>query len=299
MLTILTPRCILLFLEISQSEDVFNFLSILKWEPRKAWDVLLRAYFDEFNNEEDREKVKLYIVSRLDQDATEKYNKFLDDYQKYAGINDSSLLPAVEIISSMLPYTKLPSLYKSVNCLVLPSHGEGWGLPLTEAMSMGLPTIGTNWSGPTAFMDNENSYLVDVIGMENAPIEGHMWATPNPTLLREHMRTVFMNGSEVAERAARARSDIVSKFSLEAVGQIVLDKLLEIKPKLNEYRAAKQILKTSEDARVAANPISTVPPSWYNSNPPSWTSSWTSTVGGQEFTDNDGKKKYRIKINNQ
>jgi glycosyltransferase involved in cell wall biosynthesis len=44
---------------------------------------------------------------------------------------------------------------------VLPTRGEGWGLPLAEAMSMGLPVITTNWSGPTAFVDESVGYLLE------------------------------------------------------------------------------------------------------------------------------------------
>jgi len=40
--------------------------------------------------------------------------------------------------------TDMPRLYKSVDAFVLPSRGEGWGRPHTEAMSMGLPVIGTH-----------------------------------------------------------------------------------------------------------------------------------------------------------
>lgn len=39
----------------------------------------------------------------------------------------------------------MPSLYKAADAFVLPSRGEGWGIPYMEAMAMGLPTIGTNW----------------------------------------------------------------------------------------------------------------------------------------------------------
>jgi glycosyltransferase involved in cell wall biosynthesis len=45
------------------------------------------------------------------------------------------------------------SLYRSVDAFVLPSRGEGWGRPYMEAMSMGLPVIATNWSGPTEFVN--------------------------------------------------------------------------------------------------------------------------------------------------
>ena len=59
-------------------------------------------------------------------------------------------------------YALLPLLYKEADALVMASRGEGWGLPLAEAMAMGLPTIGSNWSGSTEFMDSSNSFLVPV-----------------------------------------------------------------------------------------------------------------------------------------
>jgi glycosyltransferase involved in cell wall biosynthesis len=43
---------------------------------------------------------------------------------------------------------------------------EGWGIPYMEAMSMGLPTIGTNFGGQLDFMNDKNSYLIEVDEME-------------------------------------------------------------------------------------------------------------------------------------
>ncbi len=43
---------------------------------------------------------------------------------------------------AVCPQADMPSLYKSVDCFVLPSRGEGWGRPQVEAMAMGLPLIG-------------------------------------------------------------------------------------------------------------------------------------------------------------
>ncbi len=36
----------------------------------------------------------------------------------------------------------LPSVYRTMDCFVLPTRGEGWGRPIVEAMAMGLPVIG-------------------------------------------------------------------------------------------------------------------------------------------------------------
>ena len=43
-----------------------------------------------------------------------------------------------------LPQGDMPSFYKTMDCLVLPTRGEGWGRPISEAMAMELPVIGTH-----------------------------------------------------------------------------------------------------------------------------------------------------------
>lgn len=45
-------------LDAMTSDTSFKFLSVFKWEARKGWDVLLRAYFTEFTG---RDNVSLYI----------------------------------------------------------------------------------------------------------------------------------------------------------------------------------------------------------------------------------------------
>jgi glycosyltransferase involved in cell wall biosynthesis len=46
------------------------------------------------------------------------------------------------------PQADLASLYKTMDCFLLPTRGEGWGRPITEAMSMQLPVIGTPFPSP-------------------------------------------------------------------------------------------------------------------------------------------------------
>ena len=50
------------------------------------------------------------------------------------------------------------SLIESCDCFVLPTRGEGWGLPIVEAMAMEKAVIATNHSGPSAFLTRDNSY---------------------------------------------------------------------------------------------------------------------------------------------
>lgn len=63
--------------------------------------------------------------------------------------------------------------------------------------------IATNWSGPTAFMDEGNSYLLATLGLmevATGPWTGHRWAAPSGTDLRRLLRRVTTHPQEAAAR---------------------------------------------------------------------------------------------------
>lgn len=233
----------------------FNFLSVMKWEPRKAWDILLTAYFEEFSPSED---VSLYIRSSIDNKGEREYKEFvLENFPNRE-------LPQLIFLKEPIPFTKLPSLYKAVDCVVLASHGEGWGLPLIEGMAMGLPCIATNWSGNTEFMTKENSFLIPVEKMVEATVSNHFWAQPSVKELRLAMRECFQNRVQVNLKGIKARQDIINNFSQEKVAQLILNKLkwlenpsikktleTERKRKEEEKREKQRILEEKKARRNA------------------------------------------------
>jgi len=218
----------------------FNFLSVFKWEERKGWDVLLESFVQEFSASEG---VCLFLQTYQFQGKFR--GRTLDDIvrefveARLAPINRTlSDAPPVEVLKEKLPKADMPRLYKAADAFVLPSRGEGWGLPMMEAMAMGLPTIATNYSGMLEFMTPATSYLLSISGMV-APndttlykYEGMLWAQPSVTHLRQLMRHVVTNRAEAAQVGQRARAHIVANFSEERVSQLVLDRLVEVKRKL-------------------------------------------------------------------
>ena len=189
-----------------------KFLSVFKWEARKAPDVLLDAYFSEFTAEDD---VALFLRCNLyhESDPRAVHNRVRDAARsafRRSGAADSRLwgaprgtrvddamakhAPRVFILP---PFSEegVPAMYAGADALVLPSRGEGWGRPHVEAMAMGLALVATNWSGPTEFMTEDNSYPVavepDLVPLPpDSHFATHMWSQPSVGHLRARMREV-------------------------------------------------------------------------------------------------------------
>lgn len=168
----------------SQQRRLFRFASNFKWEPRKGWDVLLEAYFAEFRHGVDPVELtlKTYLYSdpaprdvrRIQQRVAEFVSLMFPsgDGGKRSWEWVCEHLPPIRIEADETLASDMPAFYAEHDAFVLPSRGEGWGLPYLEAMSMGLPCIGTRWSGMLSFMNDNNSLLVDVSRLET-PTDSH------------------------------------------------------------------------------------------------------------------------------
>ncbi|EKX49597.1 hypothetical protein GUITHDRAFT_67737, partial [Guillardia theta CCMP2712] len=146
-------------------------------------------------------------------------------------------LAPVVIVNKTFSYSELPFLYQAVDAFVLPSRGEGWGLPLLEAMATALPTVGTNWSGNTEFMKEENSFLLNYQlrnvssrkksssssphlawrEQEEEEEARHMWAEPSLGHLVEILQLVRTDPEERGRRGREGRRQVASRFSHRAV----------------------------------------------------------------------------------
>ncbi|XP_062174951.1 uncharacterized protein LOC133880086 [Alnus glutinosa] len=205
------------------SKKEFIFLSIFKWEYRKGWDVLLKSYFKEFSGVDG---VALYLLTNpyhSDRDFGNKIVEFVENSEIEKPVDGWA---PVYVIDTHIAQIDLPRLYKAANAFVLPSRGEGWGRPLVEAMAMSLPVIATNWSGPTEYLTEENSYPLPVDRMSEVtegPFRGHLWAEPSVDKLRVLMRHVVNNVEEAKVKGRQAREDMIGRFSPEIVAEIVTD----------------------------------------------------------------------------
>ena len=157
---------------ISSLSNNYKFLSVFKLEARKGWEILVRSFVEEFTRDGMNNNVSLYLVCYIwgvtdSRNPKTILNRIREEI-KSAGF-DSNNIPHIEIISEELSERDLVRMYASVDAFVLPTRGEGWGLPIIQAMSMGLPAIATNWSGNVDFMDPSASLLLKVDSFSPVP----------------------------------------------------------------------------------------------------------------------------------
>ena len=158
----------------------------------------------------------------------------------------------VLVIDRLMSPNETDGFIAMCDCFVSLHRAEGFSLGLAAAMLMGKPVIGTKYSGNLAFMNRENSLLVDfelVEIAENGYVykKGFHWAEPSEAHAAELMRSVFEKRHEHAVRAERAKKGIAEQFSVEKAGERMKRRLEEIA--IERERAEEAVCSISPQAQ--------------------------------------------------
>jgi glycosyltransferase involved in cell wall biosynthesis len=113
---------------------------------------------------------------------------------------------------------ELAGLYAACDCAVQPYRGEGFALPVAEAMACGLPVIVTGAGPALDYTSDETAYLVPARRVElpgcevgNIAMVGRPWLwEPDVEALAERMRQVVSDPA-----AARAKGMAAARFIRE------------------------------------------------------------------------------------
>ena len=199
----------------------FNFLSVFDWQKRKGYDVLLRAFCEEFHPDDD---VALILkLSTINQPYVEPADLVSYFVERVLGRKLQHIPPLI-VLTGMLPQHEFPRLYAAADAFVLSTRGEGWGRPYMEALACGRPVIATRWGGQLDFLDDENADLIEVEGLAptgpDIDIEvfaGHRWAEPSVDHLRQLLRRVVADRKTSARKAARGLREMTEKWDWRQV----------------------------------------------------------------------------------
>ena len=231
---------------LNYDRGAFNFGSVFDWTERKNPKALIRAYYNAFKDKEDV-SLTLRVFWKFPVEKTMEHvrgeiQKIKDDF---AGRTD---FPKIVLWTEILPENALPNLYKSFDCFVLPSRGEGFGLPFIEAMACGVPAIGPAWGGNTDFMNKNNSFIIGgkLIPINNAEFlrvqpqyGGQNWFDMDEAPLSQTMRWVYDHQDKAKELGEKAAKEIAENWTWDHTAAKLHNAIREVQEKINPTKTIK------------------------------------------------------------
>lgn len=199
----------------------FTFLFFGTWKRRKGWNVLLEAYLQSFKSSDD---VQLLI-------KTDKINQAVTDIEKmqsrFANKKD---LPSILLERRVYDNLHLPAFLKSVDCLVSPTLGEGFGLPALQCMALKVPVIITNFSGCQDYANDQTCTLIEPNGfiMERtmdsiSQFANKKWPHLTVESVANCMLQVFHNYDAAISKAENAYKFVHQNFNYNVSSSAFID----------------------------------------------------------------------------
>jgi glycosyltransferase involved in cell wall biosynthesis len=208
----------------------FNFLSVVQWGPRKNAEATITSFYEEFKNEQNVGLVMKVNHSKnciMDRMVCERR---LEAIKK----NYSDAKCKVYLLHGNMTEQEMAGLYHhpKIKAIVSTTHGEGFGLPLFEAVCAGLPVIAPKWSGHVDFLmapvkeDGKvrlrNHFTAVDFDLANVNKEAvwegviqadAQWCHVKTSSVKDAMRTVFKNLPTPVAKAKKLQEYIVQEFA--------------------------------------------------------------------------------------
>lgn len=188
-------------LNLKKENDRFIFLAnkgFRNLEDRGGIQYLVRAYLDEFTNEDNVE-----LILKINPTYP------IGDFSKLFPELKKPNAPRINLNTNNLTNNQLNKLYNECDVFVSTTRAEAFNLPCIEALACDKSVITTNFGGQTDFCDNTTGWLVDYDLVEvqhELEYEGVKWATPKHEDLKKALREAYEGKKtfgdlrEIAER---------------------------------------------------------------------------------------------------
>lgn len=208
------------YFSLPDNTFLFCFMYDMKsHQERKNPQASIRAFTMSFQPED--MSVGLVIkVNGAQKDAVE-----LEEIYKLIGAHRN-----IYLIVETLSRNDVNCLVSLIDCFVSLHRSEGFGLGLAEAMYLGKPTIGTNWSSNIDFMNHHNSCLVDYklqqLEQNYGPYKAYQyWAEASVEHASYYMKKLVEDKEYYNRIASAGQKFIQTHYSPKAIGKLIQKRL--------------------------------------------------------------------------
>ncbi|MDR3554920.1 MAG: glycosyltransferase, partial [Syntrophobacteraceae bacterium] len=207
-----------------RATNKFKFLFVGGSIWRKGVDLLLQAYCETFRHEDE---VAL-VLKDIGQDSFYRGQGVGDSIRR---IQNEPTAPELVYLTQKMEERHMPGLYTACDCLVHPYRGEGFGLPVLEAMACGVPVITTEGGSTDDFCPPDGVFLIPSERREFTPRDtrlagGAGWILePDLNALKSLMRQAFEKRVEAKQRALRVSERVRRDYSWQVVAGKVVERI--------------------------------------------------------------------------
>ena len=197
----------------------FKFLFVGGTIARKGSNLLLETFLKTFRRSDD---VCLVIKDFGGKSAYQ--GQTLSERIQAAQADPAA--PEIVYIDQELPERELAGLYTACDCLVHPYRGEGFGLPVLEAMACALPVICTGGGSTDDFATDEFTHRIpasrEFVGNEVSGIKlDHRgwWLSPDPEALCLALRQAVEQAPQWRQRAQQGAVHVAAHWTWKNAAQ--------------------------------------------------------------------------------
>lgn len=205
--------------------DVFTFLFVGDHNIRKGTKHVAEAW-ELWNKRYPQLSDKTQLIMKMT--SYEKKQELIQTTPN--AYCDYRVLPLSEHEAQEKDLPTLPSLYEYANCFLFPTMGEGWGLPLCEAMATGLPCIYTPFGGTEDTASDQYAYPVEYEMQElniYDPFGGHIDPVnaPSPIIesIVDNMAEIYFNYENALEKGRMAAWAMAEYFGWDKSADTLID----------------------------------------------------------------------------
>ncbi|MGH9436001.1 MAG: glycosyltransferase, partial [Terriglobia bacterium] len=205
----------------------FVFLFVGGAISRKGIDILWNAYQSAFTSSDD---VTL-VIKEMGAGTFYQGQSLVGRIRAAAAAKPRT--PHLMVLGDEFDDVKLAALYRGANTLVLPYRGEGFGMPLAEALACGTPVVTTGAGPAREFCPPEASFFIparaaelDTSQSSLGPLSSPMtWFEPDVTELAHTMRRVYERPDECTQGTASASEKIRAALRWKRITGMMLERI--------------------------------------------------------------------------